>query len=90
MRRSQEKEPVGRASILVGGVRRRSQPGEGITREGGKRSSQKTVFLTPPALQVPQLEEWFKANSHPCHAVVAGYTETLNKLPYRCSNNNQK
>ena len=60
--------------------------------EGARERSQEAVLLlTPPALQVPQLEEWFKANSHPCHAVVAGYTEALNKLPYRCSyNNNQK
>ena len=58
--------------------------------EGARERSQEAVLLTPPALQVPQLEEWFKANSHPCHAVVAGYTEALNKLPYRCYNNNQK
>ena len=34
-------------------------------------------------LQVPQLEEWFEKNSHPCHAVVASYTDSLNRQPYR-------
>ena len=33
--------------------------------------------------QVPQLEEWFEKNSHPCHAVVASYTDSLNSQPYR-------
>ena len=48
-----------------------------------KDADSKSQFSTSKALQVPQLEEWFEKNSHPCHAVVASYTESLNSQPYR-------
>ena len=33
--------------------------------------------------EVPRLEEWFLANTHPSQALIARYTEDLNSQPYR-------
>ena len=53
------------------------------TDKRAKDADSKSKFSTSKAFQVPQLEEWFEKNSHPCHAVVASYTESLNSQPYR-------
>ena len=46
-----------------------------------KRKRNRTFI--DPVSEVPRLEEWFILNTHPSHALIARYTEELNRLPYR-------
>ena len=46
-----------------------------------KRKRNRTFI--DPVSEVPRLEDWFLGNTHPSHALIARYTEELNRLPYR-------
>ena len=54
-------------------------PGVAVDAEKRKRNR---TFIDPVS-EVPRLEEWFILNTHPSHALIARYTDELNRLPYR-------
>lgn len=53
----------------------------GIGMDPEKRKRNRTFI--DPVSEVPRLEEWFLLNTHPSHALIARYTDELNRLPYR-------
>ena len=55
--------------------------GGGVILDPEKRKRNRTFI--DPVSEVPRLEEWFILNTHPSHALIARYTEELNRLPYR-------
>jgi len=50
--------------------------------DGIRRIRRSRTFIDP-ITEVPRLEQWFKLNTHPTHTQIIGYTDELNKLPYR-------
>ena len=55
--------------------------GGGVILDPEKRKRNRTFI--DPVSEVPRLEEWFILNTHPSHALIARYTDELNRLPYR-------
>ena len=53
----------------------------GVILDPEKRKRNRTFI--DPVSEVPRLEEWFILNTHPSHALIARYTDELNRLPYR-------
>ena len=53
----------------------------GVVVDAEKRKRNRTFI--DPVSEVPRLEEWFILNTHPSHALIARYTDELNRLPYR-------
>ena len=53
----------------------------GVVMDTEKRKRNRTFI--DPVSEVPRLEEWFLLNTHPSHALIARYTDELNRLPYR-------
>ena len=53
----------------------------GVVLDPEKRKRNRTFI--DPVSEVPRLEEWFLLNTHPSHALIARYTDELNRLPYR-------
>lgn len=46
------------------------------------RRKRNRTFIDP-VTEVPRLEHWFTANTHPSHNLILKYTEELNRMPYR-------
>lgn len=59
-----------------------SFPGRGVLGRLEERRKRNRTFIDPVS-EVPKLEHWFSANTHPSHSQIVRFTQELNSMQYR-------